>query len=129
MTMQLDPIAERVEIKQHARVVAKAWLDPSFKESLLADPNSVLADFGFDVRAGSEVRFVDDADITMEEVGDVVYFGLPSAPSTGLGDEHLGGVWYDVRGCGGPCNGHTAHTTNTTASGPANCTGPFCAPG
>jgi hypothetical protein len=79
--------------KKHGRVVAKAWADPAFKERLLADPATVLREHGFD---GDEaIRFV-----------------MPPPPTGEFGDEALDGHTWQA-GVGG-----TAHTTNTTSSGP-----------
>ena len=57
----VDPAAldELIETYEHkvgphhgARVVARAWSDPSFKEWLLRDPNAAIASLGYRGRQG-----------------------------------------------------------------------------
>jgi hypothetical protein len=72
--MQRDAL-ERVKdySRKHARVVAKAWLDPSFKKRLLANPTEVLRSEGIEVPAGVEIR-------VLEHTPDIRYFELPVKP-------------------------------------------------
>jgi nitrile hydratase len=44
-----------------ARIVARAWLDPAFKERLLADGNSTVAEMGFVVE-GTKLVIVENTD-------------------------------------------------------------------
>jgi hypothetical protein len=61
--------------KKHARVVAKAWLDPAFKKRLIANPTEVLKSEGIDVPAGVEIR-------VLEHAANVRYFELPAKPAS-----------------------------------------------
>jgi nitrile hydratase alpha subunit len=53
-----------------AQVVARAWLDPVFKNRLIHDPALVLREYGIDVPEGVELRVVEDTD-------DVIHLHLP----------------------------------------------------
>ena len=125
MLMALDRLDDTEDLKKYARVVAKAWMDPDFKEVLLSDAERVLTESGFDFPAGIQVRVVDSSETTIEVIDGAICFGLPPAPKGGLGDESLTWSVRDAKGCFPGCAGG-GHTTNTTASGPAQCTGPFC---
>jgi hypothetical protein len=120
MVMQTGQTNEQQAVKEHARVVAKAWLDPEFKDQLLSDPGRVLRECGLDLPIGSNVQVIDSPTTTIEAIDGVVYFGLPPAPSGGLGDEELTWPVRDPKSY--RADSHTAHTTNTTASGPAQTT-------
>ncbi len=50
--------------RDFAKIIAKAWIDPSFKEQLMQDPAAVLSEYG----------------ITMPEGMDLSNFKLPHAP-------------------------------------------------
>lgn len=56
------------------KAIARAWTDPAFKEKLLKDPKSALADHGIEVPAGSTVRVVEDS-------ADVRHVVLPAPPA------------------------------------------------
>ena len=65
-----DAIDAFVDIMEHrfgphhgARVVAKAWSDPEFKQRLLADANAALTDLGIGGTEGN-VRVVENTDDT-----------------------------------------------------------------
>jgi hypothetical protein len=65
------------------QLIAKAWTDPGFKASLLADPIPVLAAEGIAVPPGITVRI-------LENTEQVVNFVLPQPPvSHELSDEDL----------------------------------------
>ena len=54
--------ADRVhQLLAWKRIVARAWLDSSFKADLLADPNGTLAANGFPVDAGVSYSVAEDA--------------------------------------------------------------------
>jgi hypothetical protein len=61
--------------KKRARVVAKAWLDPAFKERLVASPREVLKEEGIDVPSGVEVT-------VLEHSENVRFFELPAKPAS-----------------------------------------------
>ena len=47
------------QAKQWAKIVAKAWADEDYKQRLIADAPSVLAEEGMDVPAGVDIRVVE----------------------------------------------------------------------
>ena len=57
------------------QVVARAWTEPDFKAKLLRDPNAALAEHGFKVRGGKNVRVV-------ENTTDTEHLVLPEPCST-----------------------------------------------
>jgi hypothetical protein len=125
MVMEIDRITEWEEVKKHARVVAKAWADPEFKERLLARPREVLVEHGFDVPVGTEVAVVESNEGTVSTIGDVIYFTLPEEPADGLGDEYLAGTGLVSPQAGCFC----AQTSAPFSHGPQTsgmCSGPPC---
>jgi nitrile hydratase len=88
----LDALVETYETKvgprNGARVVARAWIDPAFKQRLLADPTNTLADLGFIGRQGEDMVILENT----ERVHNVVVCTLCSCyPWPVLG---LPPVWY-----------------------------------
>jgi nitrile hydratase alpha subunit len=70
-----------------AEIVARAWMDPSFKKRLLADSNEAVADFGIDM-GGAQLTVVENTD----KVQNVIVCTLCSCyPRTVLG---LPPDWY-----------------------------------
>lgn len=67
--------------KQYAKLIAKAWRDEGFKQRLINDPGTVLKQEGIPVKAGRDVKVVEQTDATF-------YFVLPPRPSN-LTDEQL----------------------------------------
>lgn len=61
--------------RKQARVVAKAWLDPAFKNRLLANPAEVLKEYGIVAPEGCEVKVLEHSD-------NVRYFHLPPKPAS-----------------------------------------------
>src|SRR5678815_710896 len=61
----LDAIVDHYEHKvgprNGARVVARAWADPAYRERLLADATSAIAEFGFTGRQGEHMVAVENA--------------------------------------------------------------------
>ena len=57
-SVALDRIVDAFETKigprNGARVVARAWADPAFKQRLLSDPASAMAEFGFTSHQGEQ---------------------------------------------------------------------------
>ena len=47
-----------------SQVVAKAWQDDSFKQRLLSDPATVLAESGLTVPDGIEIKVLENTDTT-----------------------------------------------------------------
>ena len=56
----IDTYQNRIGPQNGARVVAKAWSDPDFRNSLLADATSVVAELGFYGRQGEHVVVVEN---------------------------------------------------------------------
>jgi hypothetical protein len=93
-----------------ARLIEKAWTDPSFRQALRSDPRGAVEKaLGARLPAGMQVKL-------LEETADTFYLVLPAnpdrAPSGQLSDEQLdavagGGSWS----CGN-CD-----------TSPANCSG------
>jgi Nitrile hydratase, alpha chain len=71
--------------ERYARVVAKAWADPAFKQRLVADPLAVLQEHGLPVPAGLAARVV-------ENTTDTVYLVLPARPRGELSAKEVGRV-------------------------------------
>ena len=65
--IETDAIDELVDMFENrlgpwngAKVVARAWTDPAFKERLLQDGTAALADMGFDTIQGEEMVIVEN---------------------------------------------------------------------
>ena len=58
----LEREISKAEREKWAQVLAKAWTDEQFQERLMLDPPSVLRQFGIELPAGVEVRFVENTD-------------------------------------------------------------------
>jgi nitrile hydratase subunit alpha len=88
----LDALVETYESKvgprNGARVVARAWVDPSFRKRLLDDASAAIAEFGFTGRQGEDMVVLENT----PEVHNVVVCTLCSCyPWPVLG---LPPVWY-----------------------------------
>ena len=88
----LDAIIETYETKigprNGARVVAKAWVDPSYKARLMSDATAAIAELGYSGRQGEHMRVVENT----SELHNLVVCTLCSCyPWTVLG---LPPVWY-----------------------------------
>lgn len=44
--------------REYAKVIAKAWIDSTFKERLMQDPTSVLAENGIILPDGMDAQFL-----------------------------------------------------------------------
>jgi nitrile hydratase len=51
----IDTYETRVGPRNGARIVARAWVDPGFRQRLLADPSVAIAEFGFVGRQGEDM--------------------------------------------------------------------------
>ena len=51
----VDAYEHKIGPRNGARVVARAWVDPTYKARLLADANDAMADFGFISRQGDRM--------------------------------------------------------------------------
>jgi nitrile hydratase len=88
----LDQLIDRYETKvgprNGARVVARAWTDPAYKQRLLADTSAAMAEFGYTGRQGENMVVVENT----PKVHNVVVCTLCSCyPWPVLG---LPPVWY-----------------------------------
>jgi len=74
-----------------SRIVARAWTDPAFRQSLLEDPRSTLSTMGVDIAAAPELRVLENS----EDVHHVVVCTLCSCyPRMLLG---VPPAWYKSR--------------------------------
>jgi hypothetical protein len=53
---------EQEQARKWGQVVAQAWTDEAFKQRLLAEPKTVLAEQGVELPAGLEVRVMEDTE-------------------------------------------------------------------
>src|SRR5687768_9319017 len=56
----VDTFENKVGPRNGARVVAKAWVDSAYKQRLLADPDSAIAELGFAGRPGEHMLVVEN---------------------------------------------------------------------
>ncbi len=68
--------------KAYDKVVAKAWGDHDFKAKLLADPMTVLKEYGLAIPEDVEFRVVENTD-------KIVHLILPPEPAGQLSEEKL----------------------------------------
>jgi hypothetical protein len=59
---------------KYAKLIAKAWADPSFKATLVRDPRAAMATVGIKVPDGVKVKVVEDNATT-------VHLVIPEKPS------------------------------------------------
>ncbi|WP_288905016.1 nitrile hydratase subunit alpha [uncultured Sneathiella sp.] len=84
----IDRYENKVGPKNGAKVVARAWMDVAYRERLLADATSAVAEFGFTGAQGEELVAVENTD----KIHNVVVCTLCSCyPWPVLG---LPPVWY-----------------------------------
>ena len=67
---------------QLADLFAACWKDEALKQRFMADPKTVLAEYGMDVPDGMAVNVVENTDTT-------VHITLPVKPSGDLSDDEL----------------------------------------
>src|SRR5210317_1705141 len=56
----IETYEHKVGPRNGAHVVAKAWSDPDFKQALLTDPTSAVADLGYMGRQGEHLTVVEN---------------------------------------------------------------------
>jgi nitrile hydratase len=84
----IDAYEHKVGPRNGARVVARAWVDPAYKQRLLADATSAIAELGYAGRQGEHMVVVENT----PKVHNMVVCTLCSCyPWTVLG---LPPVWY-----------------------------------
>ena len=67
---------------QLADLFAACWKDEALKQRFMADPKTVLAEYGMDVPDGMDVNIIENTDTT-------VHITLPVKPSGDLSDDEL----------------------------------------
>ena len=78
----LEVLASKTSPRNGARVVARAWVDPSFAKAVLADANAAIEELGLSMEAGPPVRL--KAVANSESVHNVVVCTLCSCYPIGL---------------------------------------------
>lgn len=69
-----------------AKVIAKSWSDPAYKQQLMSNPVAVLSESGIKVPAGAKVK-------VLESTREDWVLVIPPAPESGeLSDEALSGA-------------------------------------
>ncbi len=71
--------------KAYAKLIAKCWSDPKFKEQLLKDPETILKQNGIEIPKGQKVKVV-------ENTQDVLNFVIPQKPAGQLSEKDLEAV-------------------------------------
>jgi nitrile hydratase len=56
----IDTYENKIGPRNGARVVARAWVDPAFKQRLLTEPNAALAEFGYSGRQGEDMLVLEN---------------------------------------------------------------------
>jgi len=84
----VDGYEHKIGPRNGARVVARAWIDPSYKKRLLADATSAIAEFGFFNQQGERIVALENT----SKIHNLVVCTLCSSyPRPVLG---LPPVWY-----------------------------------
>ena len=71
--------------KKMGQIIAKAWSDEAFKQTLLTNANAALKAEGIEVPAGVTVKVLENTD-------QAVHFVLPAKPKAELDDGDLGAI-------------------------------------
>src|SRR5262245_52995500 len=56
----IDTFVHKVGPRNGARVVARAWVDPAYKERLLASGTAAMAELGYTGNQGADIRVVEN---------------------------------------------------------------------
>ena len=84
--MEKEPNTAAEWQKGYAKMVARAWSDAAYKDRLVRDPRSVLAEAGLEVPSSLEIAVVEDS-------SDKRHLVLPAKPAEGeIHEEALAGV-------------------------------------
>jgi len=88
-------MTQEIHKNQIDNIIAKCWVDASFKQQLLTDPAAVLQAEGVDIPYGYTVR-------VLENTGKVMNYVLPPNPNAELSDSELetvaGGKYSELDG-------------------------------
>jgi nitrile hydratase subunit alpha len=60
LDVMVDAYEHKMGPRNGARVIARAWVDPAYKQRLLADATSAIAEFGFTGRQGEHMVAVEN---------------------------------------------------------------------
>lgn len=93
------------EAMAYAKIVARAWSDPAFKQQLMADPRAVMAAEGIPVAQGVTMRVVENTE-------NLVHLVLPVKPA----DHELSVEALQSRTGYSYCRGEPALATAGSAS-------------
>jgi hypothetical protein len=72
--------------KQWSRIVAKAWVDDTFRDRLLSDPKAILREQGFETTRDIRVIVADESEL--QSTDETLYLALPHRP-VDLSEEEL----------------------------------------
>ena len=61
LDMLIDTYETRIGPRNGARVVARAWVDPGFKQRLLENSSAAIAEFGFTGRQGEDMVVLENS--------------------------------------------------------------------
>src|SRR5260370_389603 len=92
----IDTYEHKVGPRNGARVVARAWVDPAYKERLLTDATAAIKELGYTGEQGEHMMVVANGPKDMEmrvwdSTGEVRYLVLPERPANSekLSEEEL----------------------------------------
>jgi Nitrile hydratase, alpha chain len=71
---------DRTRVRRYARIIARAWSEPAFKERLFKEPESVLAEYQLVAPPGKKIVVVETEDQKGTKP-DTFYFVLGNPPS------------------------------------------------
>lgn len=97
--------------RTYARIIARCWLDPKFKERFIEDPKVVFDEYSIDVPKDTEL-------VVVENTPNRIHFILPPAPGTVKTPHLMERQPIHIRDC--PCDSATCeHSQDSQPS--ANC--------
>jgi Nitrile hydratase, alpha chain len=82
--------------KAYAKIIAKAWNDPKFKEKLLKNPEAVLKENGIEIPKGEKIQ-------VHENTSKIMHLVIPQKPTGELSLKDLEAVAAAGKH-GGGCN-------------------------
>ena len=83
--------------QRYAHIVARAWVDPDFKQRLLREPLEVFREYRLEPPEGiKEIKIVENS-------AEIMYFVLPAPPAS---VEHTDLSRLPIQILDSPCHGH-----------------------
>jgi hypothetical protein len=79
--------------KAYAKIIAKAWSDPKFKEQLLKDPEAVLKKNGIEIPKGEKIQ-------VHESTSKILHLVIPQKPTGELSMKDLESKAAGICCCG-----------------------------